>query len=70
MARGFSLVIFILSLNSPFMLKLIKGLTIAVFVIYILPSLNHFCYLMFNIFILSVYPPKPYITALAELGRT
>ena len=70
MARGFNLVIFILLLNSPFILKLIKGSTIAVFIIYIPLSLNYFYYIIFNIFTLSVYPPKPYIAALAELGRT
>ena len=70
MARGFSLVIFILLLNSPLILKLIEGLTIAVFIIYIPLSLNHFYYLTFNIFTLFVYPPKPYITVLAELSKT
>jgi hypothetical protein len=52
------------------MLKLTEGSTMAAFAIYIPPSLNHFRYLTFNIFTLSVYPPKPYVTALAELGRT
>jgi hypothetical protein len=70
MAKGFSLVISILSLNSPLILKLTEGLTIAVFVIYIPPSLNYFRYLTFNIFTLFVYLLKLYIIALAELSRT